>query len=431
MMLFLRVSALAVQVLVSQAAAPVEIEVDETQLDGYVENAPSALDALRVSGYLDVGFAKAGGNGTSFQAGDIRAPADYFVDPFSAAVNSRGDVASIDSGGRFTNGFLPRSVGIGGRPSFLLNTASVEARYAPRGVPLFAFVRAQLMPRFSGTADSTRLELQQAFGKLTPFASQEFSVSAGRFDSVFGIEYLDNEAPIRMGITPSLVARYTTGHSLGLKAFYRQQAPSLKSSLSLNVAATNHGTRIEALVPTDASLVGVPVGSGRLGYEFNGEALQVKLGASGLIGPRNDQRSRRSQQWALAGDARVNVFGFALSGEFLRLVDAPGGSLKTTGVAPAELASGFDVWGGWVRLAYVFPIESRRLTQLAVYGRYDRREARFQGLPQVKTDRFTVGVKAQLFEVLALKAEVLFNRELSGAAEVENDVVTSSAVFSF
>ena len=54
---------------------------------------------FRISGYVDVGWAKATGNGSSFVPGDTRVPADYYVDPFAPAVNSRGDVASIDAGG--------------------------------------------------------------------------------------------------------------------------------------------------------------------------------------------------------------------------------------------------------------------------------------------------------------------------------------------
>ena len=81
-----------------------------------------------INGYVDVGFAKAQGDGTSFAPGDTRVPLDYGVDPFAPAVNSRGDAASTDPGRasgnpRFVNGFLPRSAGIGGPPSFLLNTA--------------------------------------------------------------------------------------------------------------------------------------------------------------------------------------------------------------------------------------------------------------------------------------------------------------------
>ena len=63
----------------------------------------------------------------------------------------------------------------------------------------------------------------------------------GKFDSVFGIEYLDNQANIRTGITPSLIARYTTGQSVGAKLFYRLQFAPLWSAVCLNAAVTNSG----------------------------------------------------------------------------------------------------------------------------------------------------------------------------------------------
>ncbi len=81
--------------------------------DGYTPpvQGGAAPSPWTVNGYVDVGFAKAQGNGSSFAAGDQSVPADYGVDTFAPAVNSRGDVASTDAGGRFVNGFLPRSVG--------------------------------------------------------------------------------------------------------------------------------------------------------------------------------------------------------------------------------------------------------------------------------------------------------------------------------
>ena len=87
-----------------------------------------------------------------------------------------------------------------------------------------AFTRLQLLPRFGGgRGDATLVIVEQAFGRVTPITGTEISVSVGKFDSVFGIEYLDNQANFRTGITPSLLARYTTGTSVGLKAFFRQQ----------------------------------------------------------------------------------------------------------------------------------------------------------------------------------------------------------------
>ena len=88
------------------------------------------------------------------------------------------------------------------------------------------FSRVQFLPRFIDAADGgdgTRVVVEQAFGRLVPFDSQELALTVGKFDSVFGIEYLDNQANIRTGITPSLIARYTTGQSIGAKLFYRIQ----------------------------------------------------------------------------------------------------------------------------------------------------------------------------------------------------------------
>ena len=90
--------------------------------------------------------------------------------------NSRGEVASTDSGGRFTNGFLPRSVGIGGHPSFLINTVDVDVRYSPGTAPIMLFTRFQLLPRFSNDGENTRVIAEQAFARIIPFASQEFQV---------------------------------------------------------------------------------------------------------------------------------------------------------------------------------------------------------------------------------------------------------------
>src|SRR5207302_9782063 len=95
-----------------------------------------AQQALHLNGYVELGWARAQGNGTSFATGDTRIPADYGADTFAPAVNSRGEVASTDSGGRFTNGFLPRSVGIGGHPSFLINTVAGHLRYRVATAPV-------------------------------------------------------------------------------------------------------------------------------------------------------------------------------------------------------------------------------------------------------------------------------------------------------
>ncbi len=389
-----------------------------------------APSPLTINGYVDIGFAKAQGNGTSFAPGDQRVPADYGVDPFATAVNSRGDVASTDAGGRFVNGFLPRSAGTGGNASFLLNTLDVDLKYTAPAAPLMVFSRVQLLPRFTGAGDDTRVFVEQAFGRYVPFESQELALSVGKFDSVFGIEYLDNEANIRTGVTPSLVARYTTGQSIGAKLFYRVQIPALWSALSLNVAATNSGTFVEALQPPDASLTGAPVASGRLGYELNAAAVQAKLGASFMAGARNDQDQDGAHQTAFGVDGRVAFRGLYVSAEYVRVDEGEGGP-KTTSLGSFPISSAFWMRGGYAQLAYALPWSIGFLHKVTMYGRYDRRHAWFQGFTPITVDRFTGGVRFDLWDSVLLKAEYLGNRELAGAPTVANNVFTSSLVYSF
>jgi hypothetical protein len=404
---------------------------DSEEPDGYTPGEPAPGWAW--AGYLDVGFANAEGNGTSFSPDDARLPADYGVDPFATAVNTRGDVASIDSGGRFTNGFLPRTLGIAGRPSVFINTVSFDLRYDSRATPVSFFSRVQLLPRFSTERGSeTRLFLEQAFGKLSPFSNIELSLSIGRFDSVFGIEYLENQANLRVGITPSLVARYTTGTGLGAKAFYRLHIAPIWSALSLNVAATNGGTFVEALQPQEVSLTGRPVGSGRLGYELDLPRVQVKLGASGLYGPRNDQGAPEALQKAYGGDARVYFLGLSLAGEYVHVDEDRGpGNDKRTGAGAQTGASAFHVRGFYGWAAYELPFSAGFLHKVTLYGRYDHRHAWFEGFLPITVQRITGGLRLDLWDTLALKGEYLRNMEGGGAPKVANDVITASAVFSF
>ncbi|MES1210314.1 MAG: hypothetical protein ABUS79_30625 [Pseudomonadota bacterium] len=428
-------SLIAAMLAAPRASAQVDPPADDQPLndtDGYTP-APeggATPSALTIDGYIDVGFAKAQGNGTSFAPADQTIPADYGVDPFAPAVNTRGDVASTDAGGRFVNGFLPRSVAIGGNASFLLNTLDVDLKYTPATAPLLLFSRVQLLPRFTGSGDDTRVFVEQAFGRYIPFDSQELALSVGKFDSVFGIEYLDNQSNIRTGVTPSLVARYTTGQSIGAKVFYRIQIPAIWSAVSVNAAITNSGNFVEALQPPDASLTGAPVGTGRLGYELNAPAVQVKLGASAMDGARNDQPEQAAHQKAFGLDARVAFRGIYASAEYVHVDEGEGGP-KTTSLGNFPLSSAFFVRGGYAQLAYGLPWSAGVLHKVTVYGRYDRRHAWFQGFTPVTVDRFTAGVRFDLWDSLLLKAEYLDNRELSGAPTVANNVFTSSVVYSF
>ncbi|HZX43402.1 MAG TPA: hypothetical protein VFE93_16305, partial [Myxococcaceae bacterium] len=189
---------------------------------------------------------------------------------------------------------------------------------------------------------------------------------------------------------------------------------------------------VDALQPETLSFTGVPVGSARLGYELSLLGTELKLGASGLYGPRNDQQDSSVTQRQLGLDARLFVGPVSLSGEYVNLLQDPARAPpKPTGTGVYTIASGFKVYGFYLEVAWVLPVRDRVLSGLTLYGRYDRRKGGFHGTPQLLTSRWTVGGRLELWSVLALKAEVLFNRENAGAATVDNDVFTTSAVFSF
>ena len=143
-------------------------------------------------------------------------------------------MASADSGGRFINGFLPRSADIGGRPSFLLNTISVDLAHGQPTGTLMLFARVQLLPRLADQGSVARLVLEQAFGRMAPLCQPGAVVYRGQVR--FGVRHRvpGERGPLRTGITPSLIARYTTGSSIGAKLFYRLQIAPLWSALSLN-----------------------------------------------------------------------------------------------------------------------------------------------------------------------------------------------------
>jgi hypothetical protein len=423
---------------------------------------PSNVSPLILTGYVDVGFAKAQGDGTSFPASYAttppRGPADYYVDPFASAVNSRGEAASIAAPpGTSIAGFLPRSAGIGGKPSFLINTADVDLRYTAPELPIMIFTRLQILPRLYDpipmttpttpdtsegmpAGEHTRLYLEQAFGRITPLKSAELAISLGKFDSVFGIEYLDNQANFRVGVTPSLIARYTTGPSTGLKMFYRTQIIPASSAISVNVAATNSGTFVESLQGPSRSLTGVPIVSGRLGYELNLPRMSIKVGGSAEYGARNDQDvTTQAPETLLGFDVRIILPTLVLSGEYVHVEEEDAGE-SLPGVTVPKLAgtggypeiTEFYAHGFWIQAAEELPlsIDPFRVT---LYARYEQRHGLFPDFPgaTILVARITSGVNVGLGENLQLKAEYLVNQELEGAPEVANNVFTSSAVWTW
>ena len=283
--------------------------------------------------------------------------------------------------------------------------------------------------------------LEQAFGRVTPFKSAELAISLGKFDSVFGIEYLDNEANFRVGVTPSLIARYTTGQSTGVKVFYRYQIIPAASAVSINVAATNSGTFVEALQGPSRSLTGRPIVAGRLGYELNLPRMSIKVGGSAEYGPRNDQyvtrptsrdaaRVRRcgssSRRWSCRASTSTSRRRTPASRSRAAGSQA-GGHRRLPGDHRVLRARLLDPGGRGAAAARSTPSGSRSTPATSSGTR------QFPDAPArpSRSTRITGGVNVGLGESLQLKAEYLVNRELEGAPQVANNVFTSSAVWTW
>jgi len=217
---------------------------------------------------------------------------------------------------------------------------------------------------------------------------------------------------------------------VGTKVFYRLELAPIWSAISLNVAATNSGTFVDALQTPDVSLTGVPVGSARLGYELNLPAVQVKLGGSGMYGARNDQSDRAARQHAVGADLRVAVAGVYLNGEYVR-VDEDAGGPKTNDGGTFMLASEFHGRGFYGQLAWAIAASAGPLRKVTPYARYEQRHAWFEGFTPITVERTTAGLRVDLWDSLVVKAEYLVNRELKGAPQVANNVETTSIVYSW
>src|SRR5205814_7258198 len=138
----------------------------------------------------------------------------FLGDILAPAVNSRGEVADLgDAPGvdRYD------TINSRGAPGFVLNELNLALRSALGSTALIS-ASVNFNPR---TGNDFRLgdvfDVDLAQIEWMPTESQRTSVFVGKIDSVLGIEYRDRKSDRRFGVTPSLIARYTTGTALGLK----------------------------------------------------------------------------------------------------------------------------------------------------------------------------------------------------------------------
>jgi hypothetical protein len=411
------------------AAEPGEPPAPPPTIEDVDERLRRAEDALlgprrtpTWTGYVDFGFFVPGGNGAGYvqDYGHAFYPqyAQYgwvFAgDIFAPAVNSRGEPADLgDAPGvdRFD------SVNSKGAPGFILNEVNFNLESS---MTSNAFLSASfnLVPRTGNDfrwGDFFDLDLAQL--EWVPTKDQRTSIFIGKIDSVIGIEYRDRKAPKRFGVTPSLLARYTTGTALGLKVRSKFGPDDL---VVVAAALTNGSNTVEPFhfydeVDSNAGKTGSARVSVRL--PVPGE---LELGVSGSYGAQDRALSSRYAMWFFGVDALGHLGPLDVKAQWLK-GKAPG--WEPDGVYGLNLHQ-----GAYLELDYMVT------SSLGVLGRGEFRDALVwlgtERLYVTKSWRATVGGRWVISEKAALRAEYLRNGEYSGP-HVRNDVFTSSLVMSF
>ncbi|MDX2024524.1 MAG: hypothetical protein SF187_30060 [Deltaproteobacteria bacterium] len=372
---------------------------------------------LQWSGYVDVGFFAPQGDGSGYVQdfsnrygnfgwvflGDILAP----------AVNSRGEVADLGNApgtDRFD------SINSRGAPGFIVNELNLRMRAAMTPTAIIT-ASLNITPR---TGNDFRLgdvmDLDIAQVEWLPTQSQRTSLFVGKTDSVLGIEYRNRKSHQRFGVTPSLIARYTTNPAVGVKARTKFGASDW---LVVAMALTNGSNTWEQFhfydeVDSNAAKTGSARVSARLPFG-------VELGLSGSYGAPDRSPSSKGTAYFAGADVQADLGRLLVRAEFLKG--------KMDGRAADDVYDLDLKGGGYLELDWLIN------ATFGAYGRGEYRSARVwlgdERLYATKSWRATAGVRMTLSEGSALKAEYLRNGEYGGLPAVRNDVFTSSLVLSF
>jgi Putative beta-barrel porin-2, OmpL-like. bbp2 len=384
---------------------------------------------VTVGGYLDLGFFATEGNGSGIlrDQGNMLFPQYggrygwvFLGDILSPAVNTRGEVADLGD----ATGAPPRFDGIhsGGAPGFIANEINLTLT-SGFGPSMIATASVNFTPRTGsnfGLGDVLDADLAQL--EWMPTRSQRTSIFVGKMDSVLGIEYRERKSNQRYGITPSLIARYTTGTAIGIKVRSKFGPDDL---LVVAGAVTNGSFTQEQFHFYDEidSNLG-KTASGRLSVHPP-IPLDMELGVSGSYGAQDRSPNTLGKMWFWGVDYQLRTRYADLKAQYLR------------GAAPGDAANGafgLDLHGGgYLELdAFVLP-------HVGLIGRAEYRDAFvWLGDPNAasgadrayltKSWRGTGGVRVTFTDRVLLKAEYLHNGEYGGLPTIRNDVVTTSLV---
>jgi hypothetical protein len=407
----------------------------EQRLEQTRQVATARRPIVSVGGYVDAGFFATSGTGVGIiqDSGPARVYPEYMDryswvflgDLLAPAVNSRGEAADL---GDFAGIDRFDSVNSNGAPGFIINEVNLTLTAALSPSAL-ATASVNFVPRSGhdfSIGDFIEVDLAQLEWMPTP--SGKTSIFVGKFDSVIGIEYRERKASQRFGITPSLIARYTTGTPIGIKV---RSKFGENDRVVIAAAATNGTSTTEQFHFYDEidSNAG-KTASGRLSVKPL-PLLDLEIGASGEYGSQDRALDSLDATWFWGFDLLGHLGPVDLKAQYLRGHAA--GERADRIYDPAHRPYGLDLkQGGYLEADWmVTPL-------LGVYGRAELRDALVwlgnanaapllgDRLYITKSWRATGGVRAVINEHIVLKAEYLHNGEYGRIPEIANDVFTSS-----
>jgi hypothetical protein len=385
---------------------------------------------LTFNGYVDFGFfiPEGTGSGVVQDLGNVNAPdlAGQFAwvflgDLLSSPVNSRGEAAEL--------GDLPGvsrfdSVDSKGAAGFILNEVNVGLTFALSDSAA-VMTSLDFVPR-SGSefalGDFFELDLAQLEWRVLDDPS--LTIFLGKIEPSIGIEYRERKPVRRFGVTPSLIARYTTGTQLGAKV----RAKLFEERLIVAAAVTNGSAVTEQFHFYDeidsndgktlSGRVAVRFPLGGLSEAFAGA---LEIGLSGQWGPQDRATDNEGALWFVGLDLSYDGVDLDVRAQLL------------TGGSPGretDRAYALDLkLGGYLEIDWML------LPELGVLVRGDFRDALVSLADEraylSKSLRFTAGLRLVVSSHVVVKLEYLKNLELEEVPSIDNDVFTSSLVLSY
>jgi hypothetical protein len=412
---------------------------------------------VTVGGYVDAGFFAAQGNGSGVvqDVGGIatryypnfanRYGWVFLGDLLSPAINSRGEPADL--------GNLPGvdrfdSVHSQGAPGFIVNEVNLTLSAAV-GDNALASSSVNFVPR-TGTdfrlGDFVDVDIAQL--EWMPTASHRTSIFVGKFESVLGIEYRERKASQRFGITPSLLARYTTGTPIGVKVRSKWGSGDW---LVLAAAVTNGSSVIETFhfydeIDSNAgktasariSVAATPVlrtirwaASSRAPPPRVITPIRFELGLSGSYGAQDRALDSKHPLWFAGVDLQVHSGDFDLKGQWL--VGRGAGETGDSGDAQhrpygLRLNSAAYLEANWMVTPVAGLLARGEFRDALVWLGNPETLMGADRLYVTKSWRGTFGARIVPGQHSVIKAEYLRNGEYGGVPTVRNDVFTTSLV---